>query len=183
MTTFFRFLAPLVIVAGVSSILTAQSPSTAPKMIRRVLTANTPQGKSYVVSDERVPAGGALLNVFRAPSREPLGEKVGGDARILPNETADFGLTAGGTGLHFFEMAPSSPAQPAKPNWHRTTTIDYVMVTSGTIELILDEGSVMLHAGDVAIQRNTRHAWRNPSTTERATAWVVVGGLDVPPQK
>ena len=53
------------------------------------------------------------------------------------------------------------------------------MVTSGTIELILDEGSVMLHAGDVAIQRNTRHAWRNPSTTERATAWVVVGGLDV----
>src|SRR5262249_32253096 len=153
------------------------------KTIRRVLTGNTPQGKSYVVSDERVPPGSALLNMFRAPSREPLGEKAGGDVRILPNETADFGLTAGGARLPFFRMPPSSPSQPAKPNWHRTTTIDYVMVTSGTIELILDEGTVMLHAGDVAIQRNTRHAWRNPSTTERATAWVVVGGLDAPPQK
>jgi hypothetical protein len=40
---------------------------------------------------------------------------------------------------------------------------------------MLDDGELSHHAEDVAIQRNTRHAWRNPSTTARATAWIVVG--------
>src|SRR5262245_54740780 len=106
MSNVFRLLCAALVIASVPSLVDAQAPSTAPKTIRRVLTGNTPQGKSYVVSDERVPPGSALLNMFRAPSREPLGEKAGGDVRILPNETADFGLTAGGTGLHFFEMPP-----------------------------------------------------------------------------
>jgi hypothetical protein len=45
---------------------------------------------------------------------------------------------------------------------------------------MLDDGELSHHAEDVAIQRNTRHAWRNPSTTARATAWIVVGALASP---
>lgn len=34
----------------------------------------------------------------------------------------------------------------------------------GTVEAILDSGeSRLLRAGDVIVQRGTRHAWRNPS--------------------
>jgi hypothetical protein len=182
MSKVIHFLCAGLFMAGVSSVVDAQTPPTTPTMIRRVVTGNSPQGRSYVVSDEQVRAAGTL-SLFRTSAPEPLGVKAGGDARVLPSEAFNFDLTAGATGLHLFELPPSSPAQPF---WHRTTTIDYIMVTSGTIVLMLDDGEVTLHPGDVAIQRNTRHAWRNPSTTVGATAWIVVGALVSPepaPQK
>jgi hypothetical protein len=166
--------AVLLLIAGVPSVVGAQTAPTAKTMIRRVVTGNRPDGRSYVVSDERVPAGG---NLFAASANEPLGLKMEADARVLSSQTFNFGMTTGATALTLFELGPS---QPEKPFWHRTTTVDYMMMVSGTIVLMLDEGEVTLRPGDVAIQRNTRHAWRNPSATERASAWVVNSGLPNP---
>ena len=54
-----------------------------------------------------------------------------------------------------------------KPLMHRTQSLDYGVVLEGTIEMELDDGSVTrLKRGDVAVQRGTNHAWRNPSKTE-----------------
>ena len=50
---------------------------------------------------------------------------------------------------------------------HRTFSIDYGAVISGTLELELEGGDcVRLAAGDLIVQRGTNHLWRNPSTTE-----------------
>ncbi len=50
---------------------------------------------------------------------------------------------------------------------HRTQSLDYGIVLEGTVEMILDDGNkTLLRRGDVAVQRATMHAWRNPSTTE-----------------
>jgi quercetin dioxygenase-like cupin family protein len=38
--------------------------------------------------------------------------------------------------------------------------VDFIVIVSGALELILDDGSKVLNAGDVAIQRGTAHAWR-----------------------
>ncbi|KAM0436304.1 hypothetical protein ACHAQK_007878 [Fusarium lateritium] len=52
---------------------------------------------------------------------------------------------------------------------HRTQSLDYGIVLEGEIELVLDSGETqMMRRGDVAVQRGTMHAWRNPSTTEWA---------------
>ncbi|KEF57340.1 uncharacterized protein A1O9_05257 [Exophiala aquamarina CBS 119918] len=52
---------------------------------------------------------------------------------------------------------------------HRTQSLDFGVVMNGTIEMELDDGQVTtLTAGDVAVQRATMHAWRNPSKTEWA---------------
>lgn len=52
---------------------------------------------------------------------------------------------------------------------HRTKSLDYGVVLEGEVEMVLDDGSVTkLRRGDVAIQRGTMHAWRNPSKTEFA---------------
>ncbi|KAH7133860.1 hypothetical protein EDB81DRAFT_805217 [Dactylonectria macrodidyma] len=52
---------------------------------------------------------------------------------------------------------------------HRTQSLDYGIVLDGSIELVMDSGDTQLmHRGDVAVQRGTMHAWRNPSTTEWA---------------
>lgn len=50
---------------------------------------------------------------------------------------------------------------------HRTQSLDYGVVLEGTVEMILDDDSrSVLRRGDVAVQRATIHAWRNPSETE-----------------
>jgi uncharacterized cupin superfamily protein len=45
--------------------------------------------------------------------------------------------------------------------FHKTSTIDYVVVLDGAVELVLDEGSAVVEPGEVVVQRGTNHAWRN----------------------
>jgi quercetin dioxygenase-like cupin family protein len=47
------------------------------------------------------------------------------------------------------------------PLMHQTETLDYIIILSGEIYLIVDEGETLLQAGDIVIQRGTNHAWSN----------------------
>lgn len=49
------------------------------------------------------------------------------------------------------------------PLRHRTQSVDYGVVISGEIVLLLDEEEVTLRPGDVVVQRGTIHAWANRS--------------------
>jgi quercetin dioxygenase-like cupin family protein len=66
-----------------------------------------------------------------------------------------------GTQLGVVEFQPVNPANPAPPIWHRTRTVDYVVVLSGEIDLMLDQSAVHLKIGDTVIQQATNHAWVN----------------------
>jgi mannose-6-phosphate isomerase-like protein (cupin superfamily) len=50
------------------------------------------------------------------------------------------------------------------PFMHRTKTIDYIIVMSGEIDMLLDVGEVHLQAGDVLVQQSTNHSWVNRGT-------------------
>jgi uncharacterized cupin superfamily protein len=54
-------------------------------------------------------------------------------------------------------------ANKRHPGFHKTDTIDYAIVLSGEIYALMDDGEVLLKAGDVLIQRGTNHAWSNRS--------------------
>src|SRR5262245_49642413 len=149
----------------------------APGTVRRVVTGNRPDGRSYVVSDTQVTLTNPTPNLFHANADSPLGIATGGDARVLPFQQLNIDLGQGGTGVHFWEFAPTTAT--SKPVWHRTTTLDYDMLVTGEVVLMLDEGEVTLRAGDVLIQRNTHHAWRNPGPAV-ATVWVVNVALPQP---
>ena len=45
---------------------------------------------------------------------------------------------------------------------------------SGEIDLELDAGEVHLTAGDVVVQRGTRHAWRNKSGETCVMAFILI---------
>jgi mannose-6-phosphate isomerase-like protein (cupin superfamily) len=67
------------------------------------------------------------------------------------------------------------------PGMHTTDTIDYVVVLSGEADLELDDGiKTHLKAGDVVIQRGTRHAWRNQGPEIFIAAAVMVGAKRKP---
>jgi mannose-6-phosphate isomerase-like protein (cupin superfamily) len=79
------------------------------------------------------------------------------------------------------ELAETSPGlyehfEPDAPGFHTTQTTDYVILIEGTLVLELDDGvQTTLEAGDVVVQNETRHAWRNPTDTPATFICVIVG--------
>jgi quercetin dioxygenase-like cupin family protein len=66
----------------------------------------------------------------------------------------------------FAEMgAGANIVQGARhPFMHRTDSIDYSIVLSGEIYMLMDDEDVLLKAGDVIVQQGTNHAWSNRGT-------------------
>ena len=62
------------------------------------------------------------------------------------------------------------------PFMHRTETVDYGILLSGEIWLIVDQGEVKLNPGDIAIQRGTSHAWSNRSDRPARLVFILLGG-------
>jgi quercetin dioxygenase-like cupin family protein len=62
------------------------------------------------------------------------------------------------------------------PLMHRTETIDYAIVLSGQITMVLDDVDVELGAGDIVVQCGTNHAWSNRSDAPCVVAFVLIDG-------
>ena len=60
------------------------------------------------------------------------------------------------------------------PLMHRTRSIDYAIVMSGEIDMLLDDTEVHLGAGDVLVQQGTNHAWVNRGTEICRIAFVLI---------
>ena len=67
--------------------------------------------------------------------------------------------------------------EPDAPGFHRTDSLDYVVVLLGDVWLVLDEGEVCLHAGDAVVQGGARHAWQNRGDQPATLAVVLLGTL------
>jgi mannose-6-phosphate isomerase-like protein (cupin superfamily) len=65
---------------------------------------------------------------------------------------------------------------PRHPLMHRTKTVDYGIVLSGEVYLVLDKDETLLKAGDVVVQRGTNHAWANRSTEPCRMAFILIDG-------
>ncbi len=65
------------------------------------------------------------------------------------------------------------------PFMHRTDSLDYAIVLSGEIWMMMDdkEDDLLLKTGDVVIQRGTNHAWSNRGKEPCVIAFVLVDGV------
>ncbi|RMJ27122.1 Cupin domain-containing protein [Aspergillus sp. HF37] len=110
-------------------------------------------------------ANGARFSLGYATNETPAELNDNKDVEVYKSYLDDLpGLTIpGGTVLRVVDMCPRSTSP-----MHRTVSLDYGVVLEGEVELVLDSGaSRSLGRGDIAVQRETNHAWRNPS----AAAW------------
>ena len=63
---------------------------------------------------------------------------------------------------------------------HRTNSMDYAVILSGSIVLELDDGAeVALHAGDVLVQRGTMHSWIKSRSQPCTIAFVLIDALPI----
>jgi len=62
------------------------------------------------------------------------------------------------------DHAPVRGLPVKHPLMHRTRTVDYAIIMSGEIDMMLDDTVVHVKAGDVIIQQATNHGWINRGT-------------------
>ena len=138
--------------------------------VRRIITGHNAQGRSYIMQDDRV-TGGAFPSLYKATGDQPLGPGRPGEPQtIMPTDAPQLEPALGGSSFHFVTLPPTPKG--ARPGWHRTMTLDYNILLGGELVLMVDEGETTLNPGDVVIQRNTLHAWRND--TAAPVYWVAV---------
>jgi quercetin dioxygenase-like cupin family protein len=131
--------------------------------IRRVVTGHDKNGIAVFASDNQyetivIPSGDAAMATIWTTTTVPadLNDETDGRER-------DAGTTLkGGSVIRVVDMLPN-----ASSPMHRTSSIDYGIIISGTIELELDNHEYKkMGPGDIIVQRGTIHKWRNPSDTE-----------------
>jgi quercetin dioxygenase-like cupin family protein len=131
--------------------------------IRRVVTGHTKEGIAFFASDNKyetivIPSGDAAMATIWTTSEVPanLNDETDGRER-------EAGTTLkGGSVIRIVDMLPN-----ASSPMHRSSSIDYGIIMSGTIELELDNQEIKtLTQGDIIVQRGTIHKWSNPSSTE-----------------
>jgi mannose-6-phosphate isomerase-like protein (cupin superfamily) len=135
---------------------------------RRVVTGHDKTGKSIVLSDGPPPqhhpmqgpqVGADFYEIWNSTRPVPLLTSTEPE----PNERAFTIMPVSGHLLRIIEIYP--PSQGGKRTvMHRTRTVDYVVVISGEIVLVLDDSEITLRQGDVVVQRGTDHAWENRSS-------------------
>ncbi len=107
------------------------------------------------------PANGTVFRIVDFP---PAGDEV---AKLDPEFTAK--MVGGG-----HAPAPSKARPPRHPFMHRTKSVDYAIIMSGEIDMLLDDSEVHLKAGDLVVQQGTNHAWVNRGKTTCRIAFVLV---------
>lgn len=143
--------------------------------IRRVVTGHDAQGRSTVLIDEQVtnqhsPRPGAIFSVIWSSEGFPVNNESSDDPSGKKVPTA----LDNGTVFRIVSFGPG-----VAPRNHRTNSIDYGVVISGEIEMVLETGSVRLKAGDVLVQRGTIHDWINDGAEPCVIAFALIAGKPV----
>lgn len=144
--------------------------------IRRVVTGHDAQGKSIVEFDEVTRnivsrRNGHASSVIWTTTQAPCDNNEPGDQGLRDVNAC----AAQGAIFRVVEYGPG-----VSPRMHRTITIDYAVVMSGEIFMVLDDGKeVHLKQGDVLVQRGAVHDWINRGTTPCVIAFVLMAAKPV----
>ena len=143
--------------------------------IRRVVTGHDASGRAVVKIDE---VAKNLLSSRPGATAWVVWTTEGFPADNTGEEDAGLRKTGttldNGTVFRILELAPG-----VTPRNHRTDSIDYAVVTSGEVDMELDDATVHLKAGDVLVQCGTIHNWVNRGTEPCVIAFVLIAAKPV----
>ena len=167
--------------------------------VRRVVTGHDAKGRSLVVSDTTAEMEGVLHELW-ITDRTPV--RYGGAPELgkLPNNLEP---PKNGTVIRFVEFQPNEGVSREElesrysaafagikashtrvdtsrhPAMHKTKTVDYGIVLSGKIKLLMDEGEeTILEPFAVVIQRGTNHGWVNPGPGPALMAFILIDAVE-----
>ncbi|KAF8308052.1 hypothetical protein DL93DRAFT_2087466 [Clavulina sp. PMI_390] len=147
-------------------------------LVKRVVTGHNEHGQSTALIVEDTPMGAfvpgsddptKLARIWLTKETPTNNDDQKTDFKeILPER---FGyIQPNGSQASIVDIPPGG-----KSPSHRTSSIDYIILISGSLTLLLDTGADPSYPnggttidvpGSIIVQRGTRHAWENRSTTE-----------------
>ena len=139
------------------------------KPITRLITTHDASGKAVFSTQmsnqpeqKAIDRGAAFFALSYCSEEFPVDMSEDKDVKAYQKHLIEApGLVIGsGSVLRHVDMAPANTSP-----MHRTQSLDYGIMIEGEVELVLDSGETRrMLPGDIAIQRGTMHAWRNPSS-------------------
>lgn len=140
------------------------------KTIPRRVVTGVRNGRSIIEEDQIVTNvsehfPGLIISDIWSTDSMPV--KLG-EEKIIEN-TAFPNTPVNGSYFRYVQIPPDQQlgiiAEKDQPHplMHQTDTLDYIVIISGEIYLIVDEEETLLKAGDIVIQKGTNHAWSNRS--------------------
>lgn len=172
--------------------------------IRRIVTGEDAEGRSYTVEDAPATVirtvaerpGYRAVNVWRtvsAPAQINGPDTVAEHKGILPpgnggsilriidfppevKDPEERKRRIQATFGGIFKDAEHDKRDGAHPGMHRTESVDYAIILEGEIWSVMDKDETLMRAGDVLIQRGTNHAWANRSDKTARIAFVLLDG-------
>ena len=123
-------------------------------MSRRVVTGLNSEGKSTVIIDGPIPRLNTMSAALAWRTDSAVADNSGSDDTAVPY-SIDL-LHAGGSNFATCTFPPGAEAF-----MHATDTLDYLIVLSGQVTLVLEKGEAALGPGDFVVDRGVLHGWRN----------------------
>jgi hypothetical protein len=153
--------------------MTEQSPGGP---VRRVVTGHDANHVAKVLWDDpltKVKRGksGFLTHLWNT-KETPADIRVGTSIDDPANEPHITPPPPGGSRFVIIDYPPGNSG-----TMHRTETIDYIIVLTGEIDMVMDDSTVTLRAGDTMVQRGTNHAWFNRGKENARVAFVLVDAV------
>ncbi|WP_428338459.1 cupin domain-containing protein [Mycobacterium sp.] len=156
-----------------------------PLKVRRVVVENDSAGQSIVADDQvlqaatvrpSLPIAGCELWVTDAM---PVDNTAGTQPEQQQGSLERFGnlyvRNGQGTAFRITEIPPGTPKV-----FHRTESVDYDVILSGEIDLVLDDDqTIHLRAGDTVVLRGALHAWWNRGTEPAVLAFIMIDAAPV----
>ena len=122
---------------------------------RRVVTGLDAHGKSAVVIDGPIPRFNDMTAALAWRTASTPADNSGSEDPVAAYDVAM--LHTPGSNFAICEFKPHTPEL-----MHATDTIDYLIILSGKVTLVLEEGEADLGPGDFVVDRGVVHGWRNP---------------------
>jgi mannose-6-phosphate isomerase-like protein (cupin superfamily) len=164
---------------------------------RRIVTGHDNDGKSVVIIDGPAAPSGAFWFTEAAPAdnsavgdaaqlvrklEPPVGGTIFRYAVIPPEDSTISAEERERSTARLFAQMDAADCRTdisRHPGMHKTRTVDYVVLLSGEVTMLLDKAEVNLKPFDVVVQRGTSHAWVNKGKEPAILAAVLV---DAKPQ-
>lgn len=170
-----------------------------PTAIRRIVTGHNAQGRSIVSFEGDAPNfmdsaawPGARVTELWVTEETPVDNTgdVDRGARPIRHDP-----TPGGTIFRVVEIPPEAQSSidtaaafselgsqrvptaedsARHASMHATDSVDYLVVISGELWMLMEEGEVLLRPGDCIVQRGSKHAWSNRGEVPCVMAAVLV---------
>lgn len=172
--------------------------------LRRIITGHNDAGRSIIVLDGPPAGSdggepGPLNEIWTTPG-VPAPDNSGAfqDQATLPPQLEP---PSGGVKLRWFTVTPQAQLDAIDPKqldatvqagfeaigagharvdttrhpmMHKTRSVDYIILISGEVKLLLDEDETELKPGDVVVQRGTNHAWVNTGSEPAVLVAVLI---------